>query len=79
MHWSIRSIRDAADRERGVETLTEVRGMCRHDRFHLSELPAIDTGVLVETLLDRTADGDVTEDTAISLGFEGHMAWAEAM
>jgi hypothetical protein len=53
--------------------------MCRHDRFHLSELPAIDTGVLVETLLDRTADGDVTEDTAISLGFEGHMAWAEAM
>ncbi len=86
------------------------------------------SGVLVKTLLDRTADDDVTEarnaidrlaaapsdqrfalrdiwllrlrallarvhgddeayrelkeryrDTAISLGFEGHMAWAEAM
>jgi class 3 adenylate cyclase len=156
-----------AGRDLGLELLGQVRDMCLHGRFYLSELPAVDvwaarerakrgdrdgaihqmcaavddlfrsgqlgycvpaTGVLVETLLDRGADGDVQEAeaaigrladapaddglvlrdiwllrmrallaqalgddtsyrdyrdryraTATSLGFEGHMKWAEAM
>ena len=157
----------AADRQRGLELLAQVRDMCQHLRFPLSEIPILDiyaarerarcgdcdgaipvmrkaaedifqarqltycvagTGVLVETLLDRGAEGDATEaqdaadrlenlpareafavrditllrlrallarargdevgyrdfrdryrDMARTLGFEGHIAWAEAM
>jgi class 3 adenylate cyclase len=152
--------------QRGLELLSQVRDMCMHQRFPLSELPIIDlyagrelansgdrdgaigvirkslddlfthgqtaycvaaTGVLVETLLDRGAESDVAEAEAAiarlaaapaegsvirdvwllrlrallarargdengyldcrdryralatSLGFEGHVAWAEVM
>jgi class 3 adenylate cyclase len=157
-----------ADRERGLNVLSQIRDMCVQQRFYLTELPIIDVyaarerarrgdldgaiplmreaaddlahagqqlgwgvpaaGVLVETLLDRGAEGDVREAEAAvdglasapadegfvareiwvlrlrallararddevtyrdlvrrygamatSLGFEGHMAWAEAM
>jgi class 3 adenylate cyclase len=155
-----------ADRDRGVELLSQVREMCMSQRYFLSNLPgviayiarenarrgdrdgaipvmrtAVDdvfrsgefgpvvwvVAVLVETLLERGSEGDVadaqaiidrlatevTEDSVIrdimllrlrtvlartvgdesayrelrrryramvnSLGFEGHMVWAEAM
>jgi adenylate cyclase len=157
----------SADRDRGLQMLAQVRDMCLHGRFFLSELPAVDfwaareratrghrddaipvmrqaaddmfgkdqflyyvpaAALLAETLLDCGAEGDVqeAEDTinrliaapadhhsavrelwllrlrallarahgdeaayrdfadryramAASLGFEGHIAWAEAM
>ena len=92
-----------AERERGLAVLGQVRDMCLHGRFYLSELPAVDvwtarerarrgdrdgaipqmraaiddlfragqlgycipaTGVLVETLLERGAGGDVAEAEA---------------
>jgi class 3 adenylate cyclase len=156
-----------ADRERGLRLLAQLRDMCLHRRFLMSELPVIEvwiarekarsgdrdgalplmrkaldelfgrgqlgyaisvTGVLVETLLDRGAESDVAEteaaidrlaaaptdervalrdiwllrlrallarahddatayahfrdryrDMAKTLGFEGHIEWAEAM
>jgi hypothetical protein len=156
----------SADRRRGLELLAQIRDMCLHQGFPLSELPVLDlysareqarggdsdgaipvirksvdevfvrgqipyfifsTGVLVETLLDRGAEGDVAEaeaaiarlaaspaagsaicevwvlglrallarargdevtyrnyrdryrNMAKTLGFEGHIEWAEAM
>jgi hypothetical protein len=157
----------AADNQRGLELLAQVRDMCLHQRFYQSELSALEfhaarvrawrgdcdgaipvirkvvndffeagqlaygaaiTAVLVETLLDRGTEGDLTEAQAVfdwlanlpaddgsamreitllrlrallarargddvayrnllgryramatSLGFEGHIAWAEAM
>jgi hypothetical protein len=156
-----------AERQRGLQALAQVRDMCLHERFYLSELPLVEvwtarekarsgdpdgalplmrkavqdlldsgllgygipcTGVLVETLLGRAEEGDVQEaqaaierlaaapadeglvirdiwllrlrallartrhdeaaysdlrdryrDMARTLGFEGHIAWAEAM
>jgi hypothetical protein len=158
---------DAADRDRGMESLAQFHDMCVQNRFLLSEAPLVDvyiareqarrgdrdsaislmrkavadlndrgqrgylvpaTAVLVETLLDRCGEGDVEEAQsaisrlettstgggfvardimvlrlraltartcgdemtfrdlverhraiAISLDFEGHIAWAESM
>ena len=94
----------AADRDRGLQVLAQVRDMCHRGRFYLTELPTVEvytarerarrgdldgaiplmrnalddlvragqllgwgvasTGVLVETLLERGADGDVREAEA---------------
>ncbi|MGA7051201.1 MAG: AAA family ATPase [Mycobacterium sp.] len=156
-----------ADRQRGLELMAQVRDMCLHHRYYVSEMPIIDfltarerarggdhegaipqlrqavddmsdagqlgywvtaNAVFAETLLERGADRDVTDaeaavhqlatvsadhgwvisevwllrlyallarahgdaaayadfrgryrDMARTLGFEGHIAWAEAM
>ena len=157
---------DSADRDRGLELLTEVRELTLEGRFYLSELPVVElyaareharhgdvdaaisdmraaltllfergqfgwgvvtSAVFVRTLLDRGGEADVAEAEAVvdrmrtaplemaqecrdlwlllvrtllatrgdettyrdyrdhyramatSLGFEGHIAWAEAM
>jgi adenylate cyclase len=38
----------AADRERGLEVLEQVRDMCRHERFYFVELPVVDVYVARE-------------------------------
>ena len=50
---------DAADRERGLELLAQVRDMCLQGRFYRSELPAFDFHAARERALRGDRDGAI--------------------
>jgi hypothetical protein len=67
-----------AERQRGLELLTEVRDMCLQLRFFRTHLPVVELCAARE----RATYAHFREryrDMARTLGFKGHIAWAEAM
>ena len=58
MHGVVLVYRDfPADRQRGVQLLSEVQEMCANDRFMLSELPVLDFWAARERATQGDLDG----------------------
>ena len=68
---------DAADRDRGLELLTEVRELTLEDRFYLSELPMVELYVAREQARHGDVDDAINRmRNALDLLFErGQFAW----
>ena len=50
---------DAADHQRGLELLAQVRDMCLHERFYQSELPGLELAARVERARRGDRDGAI--------------------
>jgi hypothetical protein len=66
-----------ADRERGLEVLTQLRDMCLHEHFTLSELPMIEAYIAWEQGRRGDLDGAIAAlRTAVDHLFDaGQLAW----